>query len=237
VEGLPSENRKPKTKNHFLMSDIYAIGDIHGCLDRLEHLLEEVNPDLHRHKLVFIGDYIDRGPNSRGVVEYIIRLKERYPPENIICLKGNHEAMFLDFLNGRERQLFLLNGGLTTLKEYWGDYWDRQSSLRLPPEHEEFYAGLKKYYATADYIFVHGGLKPGVSLEEQDEEDLLWIRVEFIVSFEDFGRRVIFGHTPMRAPLVMPNKIGIDTGCVYGNFLTCLRLPGEEFFFAGYQKR
>jgi serine/threonine protein phosphatase 1 len=217
------------------MSDIYAIGDIHGCLGPLERLLEEVNPDLHRHKLVFIGDYIDRGPDSRGVVDFIIRLKKQYPPENIICLKGNHEAMFLDFLNGRERQLFLLNGGLSTLKEYWGDYWDRQDSLRLPPEHEEFYAGLKKYYASDDYIFVHGGLKPGVPLEEQDEEDLFWIRGEFIASFEDFGGRVIFGHTPMRYPLAMPNKIGIDTGCVYGNFLTCVRLPGEEFFFAGCQ--
>ncbi len=216
------------------MNDIYAIGDIHGCLDHLERLLEEVNPDLHRHKLVFIGDYIDRGPNSRGVVEYIIRLKQRYPAENIICLKGNHEAMFLDFLNGIEPELFLLNGGRSTLREYWGEHWDRSLDLLLPPEHEEFYRELKNYHETPDYIFVHGGLKPGVPLSEQDEEDLFWIRGEFIASFEDFGRRVIFGHTPLRYPLVMPNKIGIDTGCVYGNFLTCIKLPQEEFFFAGY---
>jgi serine/threonine protein phosphatase 1 len=214
--------------------DIYAIGDIHGCLDHLERLLEEVNPDLHRYKLVFIGDYIDRGPNSRGVVDYIINLRKMYPAQNIICLKGNHEVMLLDFLNGLNRELFLLNGGRSTLREYWGEYWDRSSDLRLPPDHEEFYLSLKKYYETPDYIFVHGGLKPGVPLNEQDEEDLFWIRGEFIASFEDFGRPVVFGHTPLRYPLVMPNKIGIDTGCVYGNFLTCIRLPEEKFFFAGY---
>jgi serine/threonine protein phosphatase 1 len=215
------------------MSDTYAIGDIHGCLDHLERLLEEINPDLERHKLVFIGDYIDRGPNSRGVVDYIIRLQALYPAENIICLKGNHEVMLLDFLSGREREMFLFNGGRSTLREYWGEHWDRIRRLHLPPEHEEFYAGLKQYYETPDYIFVHGGLKPGVPLAEQDEEDLFWIRGEFIASFEDFGKRVVFGHTPLRQPLVMPNKIGIDTGAVYGNFLTCVRLPAEEFFFAG----
>jgi|UniRef100_A0A7C3SK59 serine/threonine protein phosphatase 1 len=217
------------------MTDIFAIGDIHGCLDHLERLLEAVNPDLHRHRLVFIGDYIDRGPNSKGVVDFIIRLKKLYPAENIICLKGNHEAMFLDFLNGIEPELFLFNGGRSTLREYWGEHWYRLKKLRLPAEHKEFYLNLKKYYETPDYIFVHGGLKPGVPLEEQKEEDLLWIRGEFIASFEDFGKRVIFGHTPMRYPLVMPNKIGIDTGCVYGNFLTCLRLPAEEFYFAGLE--
>ncbi|MDI6852682.1 MAG: metallophosphoesterase family protein [Deltaproteobacteria bacterium] len=213
------------------MSDIYAIGDIHGCLAHLEQLLEAVNPDLTRHKLVFIGDYIDRGPNSRGVVDYVIRLKKQYP-ENVICLKGNHEAMFLDFLNGIERDLFLFNGGRSTIQEYWGKHWDSLAELRLPPEHEEFFLSLEKYHQTQDYVFVHGGLKPGVPLAEQVEEDLFWIRGEFITSFEDFGHKVVFGHTPMKYPLVMPNKIGIDTGCVYGNFLTCIRLPAEEFFFA-----
>jgi serine/threonine protein phosphatase 1 len=90
---------------------------------------------------------------------------------------------------------------------------------------------LQLYYETPDYIFVHGGLKPGVPLTDQVEDDLLWIRGEFIVSQEDFGRRVIFGHTPFRQPLLMPNKIGIDTGAVYGNFLTALQLPEEKFFF------
>ncbi len=216
------------------LNSIYAIGDIHGCLDHLEQLLDAVQPDLSRDRLVFIGDYIDRGPHSRGVVDYIIRLRQQYPPDRIICLKGNHEAMFLDFIQGADRDLFLLNGGATTCLEYWGPGWQHKKELVLPPEHELFYRELKIIYETPDYIFVHGGLKPGVPLAEQTEEDLLWIRGEFIASFEDFGRRVIFGHTPFNAPLVMPNKIGIDTGCVYGNILTCLKLPAEEFSFAGY---
>ena len=214
-----------------MRGDIYVIGDIHGCLGHLERLLEGVRPDLTRDRLIFIGDYIDRGPDSKAVVDYILRLKELYPGDRIICLKGNHEAMFLDFLQGRERELFLLNGGLSTLREYWGEQWRYLEELRLPPEHEIFYRELKPYYELPGYLFVHGGLKPGVPLAEQVEEDLLWIRGEFIASFEDFGRRVIFGHTTFKAPLVMPNKIGIDTGAVYGNLLTCLKLPQEDFYF------
>lgn len=212
----------------------YAIGDIHGCLHFLEELLDEVQPDLTRDRLIFIGDYIDRGPESKRVVDYIINLRRRYPRENIICLKGNHEAMFLDFLQGIEKELFLFNGGLGTIQDYWGYGWDEKEELILPPEHEIFYQELLPFFETPDYIFVHAGLKPLIPLEEQAEEDLLWIRGEFIASMEDFGRTVVFGHTPFKRPLVMPNKIGIDTGAVYGNFLTCLKLPEEEFFARGY---
>ncbi|RJR40726.1 MAG: serine/threonine protein phosphatase [Deltaproteobacteria bacterium] len=217
-----------------MSTDIYAIGDIHGCLGHLEQLLDEVQPDLEKDLLLFVGDYIDRGPDSRGVVDYVLRLRQTYPRGHIICLKGNHEAMFLDFLQGRDRERFLFNGGLRTLRDYWGANWDRLPRLLLPPEHEEFYQELQLYYETPDYIFVHGGLKPGVPLAEQQEEDLLWIRGEFIASVEDFGRPVIFGHTPFKRPLIMPNKIGIDTGAVYGNFLTCLKLPEKEFFSKGH---
>lgn len=208
---------------------IYAIGDIHGCLDHLIHLLDLVNPDLDRHKLVFVGDYVDRGPQSSRVVDYIIDLKKKYNPENIICLMGNHERMFLDFLKGQEEMFFLMNGGATTAVSYWGEKWERRET-RLPPEHEQFFETLKLVYETDDFIFVHGGLRPGLPLTAQKEEDLLWIRKEFILSEFDFGRRVIFGHTPVRTPLVLPNKIGIDTGAVYGNKLTCIRLPEGKFF-------
>ena len=213
--------------------DLYAIGDIHGSLESLERLLDLVNPDLTQDRLLFVGDYIDRGPQSKGVVDYIIRLKNLAPPGGVICLKGNHEAMFLDFLAGGPTQLFLYNGGIATLEDYWGDDWVDQDpkSLTLPPDHVRFYQDLQLYYELPDYIFVHGGLKPGVPLANQVEDDLMWIRGEFITSQEDFGRRVIFGHTPFKEPLLMPNKIGIDTGAVYGNFLTALKLPEEEFFF------
>jgi serine/threonine protein phosphatase 1 len=208
---------------------IYAIGDIHGCLNHLINLLNLVSPDLERHQLVFVGDYVDRGPHSSEVVEYIIDLKKKYNPENIICLMGNHERMFLDFLQGREEMFFLMNGGASTAVSYWGDQWERRER-RLPSGHEHFFETLKLYYETDDYIFVHGGLRPGLPLAAQKEEDLLWIRKDFILSEFDFGRRVIFGHTPVRTPLVRPNKIGIDTGAVYGNNLTCVLLPEEKFF-------
>jgi serine/threonine protein phosphatase 1 len=212
---------------------IYAIGDIHGCLEHLIDLLDLVNPDLDRHKLVFVGDYLDRGPYSQGVVDYIINLKKNYNPENIICLMGNHERMFLDFLQGREEMFFLLNGGADTAVSYWGKQWERRER-RLPLGHEHFFETLKLFYETDNYIFVHGGLRPGVPLSAQKEEDLLWIRKEFITSEFNFGRRVIFGHTPVRTPLVLGNKIGIDTGAVYGNKLTCVLLPEEIFFSVPY---
>jgi len=217
-----------------MSGDIYVVGDIHGCLAPLKRLLEHLEPDLYRDRLLFVGDFIDRGPESRGVVDYVLGLMARYPAENIICLKGNHEAMFLDFLAGKDQDLFLFNGGLGTLENYWGNNWDQHTDLVLPPDHAHFYQELRLFYETEDYIFVHGGLKPGIPLEEQVEEDLCWIRGEFIASTDDFGRRVIFGHTPFKQPLILPNKIGIDTGLVYGNFLTCLKLPQMDFYFVGH---
>ena len=210
--------------------NIYAVGDVHGCLGLLEQLLDEVQPDLANDTLIFMGDYIDRGPDSRKVVDYVLRLRQKYPREHIICLKGNHEAMFQDFLQDRERAMFMFNGGMKTIRDYWGENWESLPRLLLPPEHEEFYRELKLYHETPDYIFAHAGLLPGVPLAEQQEKDLLWIRGQFIASMEDFGRLVIFGHTPFSKPLVLPNKIGIDTGAVYGNFLTCLKLPQKQFF-------
>ncbi len=218
-----------------MAADIYAIGDIHGNLDLLQRLLEKIQPDLARDQLVFMGDYIDRGPNPKGVVDYVLGLKRVANPQQVICLKGNHEAMFLNFLQGLDLELFLFNGGISTLRDYWGEDWDHLKHLALPPEHRKFFEELCLYYETPDYLFVHGGLKPGVPPAEQDEEDLLWIRGDFIASMEDFGKKVIFGHTPFQQPLVMPNKIGIDTGAAYGNRLTCLKLPQEEFISVGHE--
>jgi len=218
-----------------MAADIYAIGDIHGNLDLLQRLLEKIQPDLARDQLVFMGDYIDRGPNPKGVVDYVLGFKRLVNPQEVICLKGNHEAMFLNFLQGRDLELFLFNGGISTLRDYWGEDWDQVEQLVLPLEHRKFFEELRLYYETPDYLFVHGGLKPGVPPAKQDEEDLLWIRGDFIASMEDFGKKVIFGHTPFQQPLVMPNKIGIDTGAAYGNRLTCLKLPREEFISVGHE--
>jgi serine/threonine protein phosphatase 1 len=217
-----------------MSGDLYVIGDIHGCLAPLKRMLDHLEPDLHQDRLILVGDYIDRGPDSRGVVDYLLGLKARYPAGNIICLRGNHEIMFGDFLAGQNRELFLFNGGLDTLKDYWGENWDQLPELALPLDHQRFYQELLPFYATDDYIFVHAGLRSGISLEDQRDDDLYWIRGEFIAATEDFGRRVVFGHTPFRKPLILPNKIGIDTGLVYGNFLTCLKLPHEDFYFVGH---
>lgn len=226
-----SKGKLPETR---LSGDLYVIGDVHGCLAPLKRLLDKLEPDLHQDRLLFVGDYIDRGPESRGVVDYILGLKARYPAGNIICLKGNHEVMFLDFLDGKDRPLFMFNGGLSTLESYWGEGWEKEPELVLPVGHDRFYQELRPFYETEEYIFVHGGLRPGVPLREQVDEDLYWIREDFIASTEDFGRRVIFGHTPFKQPLILPNKIGIDTGLVYGNFLTCLKLPQMDFYFVGH---
>jgi serine/threonine protein phosphatase 1 len=210
------------------MSRTFAIGDIHGCADRLEALIARLEIDAQQDRLIFIGDYIDRGPDSKGVIDRILGLKETIG--NVICLLGNHEQMFINYyLHDRDRELFLGNGGFSTLASYGFQRSGRDRPFRMPEPHLRFYQSLLPFYEAADHIFVHAGLRPGVPLPEQDLDDLLWSRFEFIRSPCNFGKRVVFGHTPFSVPLVEPNKIGIDTGAVYGGSLTCLELPGMIF--------
>jgi serine/threonine protein phosphatase 1 len=211
------------------MGKIFAIGDIHGSFDRLQELMQKIPIDFTEDTLVFIGDYIDRGPGSVEVVNYLIGLKKRVP--EIIFLKGNHEDMLEKYLDGTDRFTYLLNGGQNTLDSYLSKT-NSSNSFPIPPDHMEFFQSLRLYYETEDYIFVHAGLRPKVPLESQEAEDLLWIRDKFIYSRYNFGKPVVFGHTPLEKPLVEPNKIGIDTGAVYGNALTCVQLPSLEFFVA-----
>lgn len=209
------------------MVNIYAIGDIHGCLDKLRTLLTKIDADPARDELVFLGDYIDRGPSSCEVVDYLIHLKQQMP--GTVFLKGNHEEMFAQYLSGIERHLFVMNGGQATLDSYMKNKARADGGL-IPSDHLRFFSSLRLYYQTDDYIFVHAGLRERVPLEFQSPEDLLWIRDAFVSSDYDFGKRVIFGHTPFNSPLVQPNKIGVDTGAVYGNRLTCVKLPETVFF-------
>lgn len=208
---------------------IFAIGDIHGCYEPLVRLLGRIPIDWARDRLVFMGDYIDRGPQSFEVVQHLIELQERQP--GAVFLKGNHEQMLADYLSGRDRMTYLYNGGQQTLDSYL-----RHASVPgrypIPDAHLRFFESLRLMFETEHYIFVHAGLRQGLPLERQREEDLLWIREDFIDSRHTFGKRVVFGHTPFEEPRVEPNKIGIDTGAVYGNKLTCLQLPEEEFYFA-----
>ena len=205
------------------------IGDIHGCYDRLIALMDKINIDLDSEKLVFVGDYIDRGPDSYEVVDYLINLKKKYP--DIIFIKGNHEDMLDKYLSETDRFTYLINGGQQTLESYSRHYKPTDGSL-IPESHLEFFKSLVLYHETDHYIFVHAGLRKNVPLEKQKPEDLLWIRKNFIQSNYDFGKQVVFGHTPLPEPLLQPNKIGIDTGAVYGNKLTCVRLPDLVFYSA-----
>jgi serine/threonine protein phosphatase 1 len=210
------------------MKNIYVIGDIHGCFDQLLSLMDMIDINFDNDMLVFLGDYVDRGTDSYKTIEYLIRLKEY--SENIIFLKGNHEQMLLEFFKSeRKRMMYLVNGGQQTLDSYLRKQKSTSGDL-FPQKHLDFISSLKMYYTTPDYIFVHAGLRDGIKLSKQTSSDLLWIRNEFIKSDYDFGKRVIFGHTPFKKPMVTKRKIGIDTGAVYGNKLTCVKLPEVKFF-------
>ncbi len=210
---------------------IFAIGDIHGMRDEVISLIENL-PYRENDTLIFLGDYIDRGYDSKGVIDFLLDLKKNHP--NTIFLKGNHEDMLFSYIEGRfSEEVYFYNGGEKTLKSYKIPPFQYHHSKRyLPLSHIEFLKELLLYYETEDYIFVHAGLRPGIPLSFQDPEDLLWIRYEFIYSEEHFGKLVIFGHTVFEEPLIMQNKVGIDTGIVFGGKLTALELPTFKFYFS-----
>jgi serine/threonine protein phosphatase 1 len=212
------------------MNKIFAIGDIHGCLDKLRRLIGDIAVDPVNDTLVFIGDYIDRTDGGKDVVAYILRLKKNF--QKVICLCGNHESMLLRYLEGADEDLYLQNGGAMTLATYGISRSDapRARKAKIPVDHLRFFKSLLPYYETDQFIFVHAGLLPGIPLAEQSVHDLQWVRQEFIDSDYDFGKRVVYGHTHFSAPLITANKIGIDTGAVYGGRLTCVELPTLKFY-------
>ncbi|MCX8072679.1 MAG: serine/threonine protein phosphatase [Candidatus Binatia bacterium] len=217
---------------------VFVIGDIHGCPDELDVLLGALAP-RDEDTVVCLGDYIDRGPDPKGVVERLLLLEQSGC--RCVFLKGNHEDMFLDFMGqqGHFGDAFLYNGGETTLESY-GLAGLRGERLwaALPEEHRAFFRKLVLKFQWGTFLFVHAGLDPRRPLESQDEEDLLWIRHEWIQARHSFGVTVVFGHTPMRRPFLhWPYKIGIDTGLVYGNALTCLTIPDLSFIQVRREQR
>jgi serine/threonine protein phosphatase 1 len=213
---------------------IFAVGDIHGQIYKLRGLIDKLYID-EECLLVFVGDYIDRGDYSFEVIEYLISLSKKY---NCVFLKGNHEEMFMDFMSGINEGLFVQNGGYATILSYGDNLYDIHQytdylERHLPVEHVDFYQGLKNYYETEDYIFVHAGLlSKDIPLEQQPIDILLWERYDFINSDFDWGKKVIFGHTPNKEVLVMHNKICIDTGSYFEDgCLTCVVLPEEIFIY------
>jgi serine/threonine protein phosphatase 1 len=203
----------------------YVVGDIHGCARELEALLSGLDIEAG-DTLAFIGDYIDRGPASRTVVDLLLEVKAR-PGLRTIFLKGNHEDMCLGYLgrDGSWGESWRMNGGGATLRSYGvPDTAEAAAAAdRFPPAHLAFFESLRLTAVVDDFLLVHAGVRPSIALADQDREDLLWIREEFIASPHDLPHTVVFGHTPQRHVLVdLPYKIGIDTGCVYGGRLTAL---------------
>ena len=204
---------------------LLAVGDIHGCIDELSVLLDAVQPTAV-DKVVFLGDYVDRGPSSRRVIDLLIELRDSRRCR-MVFLRGNHEDMFLDFIGerGRHGDAFLFNGGRITLASYGLPPGLPRGKVRarLPESHLQFLRGLELRHLDEPFLFVHAGVSPIRPLDDQDEEDLLWIRDEFIRNRHPFSQTIVFGHTPQREVLWhLPFKIGLDTGCVYGNKLSCL---------------
>ena len=210
------------------MSKTFVIGDIHGCSELLEELLEKIKPLAKDDTVIFIGDYIDRGPDSRGVIDTVLQLRSEH--SRVITLMGNHEFMLLGAMRGYGQNEFLNMGGEATLQSY-GIPLESINDLAaiLPQDHLEFLQDLLPYWEDEDYIYVHAGLQPGVHLTQQSPDWTLWAREEFIDLEYNFGKKVIYGHTPFKKPRIDANKIGVDTGAVYGGNLTCLILPDIKF--------
>ena len=204
----------------------FIVGDVHGCLEMLKRLIDTIKWNPSKDRLIFIGDYIDRGENAKGVIDFILQLQGNSPL--VECLIGNHEKMFLDYLSNNDPQSFILNGGLSTLRSY-KESGRRTLDPLIPSSHLAFLSSLSSMIELEQYYITHAGFRPHRGIEDQELFDLIWIRDEFIYSDYDFGKVVIFGHTPFHSPMIMKNKIGIDTGAVYGNCLTCLELPDRRF--------
>ena len=224
-------------------SRIYAIGDMHGRLDLVERLRTVIVEDARRHPIerkvvVYLGDYVDRGPDSRGVIDLLAR--ETLPGFESVFLKGNHEDSMLQFLvDPGVAPAWMNYGGDATLYSYGvrppdvrkiDELLAAQTAFieALPPEHLEFLRALKLVHIEGDYAFVHAGFREGVPIEFQTPEDMMWIRNEFLSSAADFGKIAVHGHTITDHPEIRPNRIGIDTGAFATGTLTCLVLEGAE---------
>jgi serine/threonine protein phosphatase 1 len=221
---------------------VYCVGDIHGRLDLLIDVQRRIDEDKARSRTehaaeIYLGDYIDRGPDSAGVVS---RLIARARGTRAIFLRGNHEQMLLKFLEGDDDCLehWRAVGGTATLRSYGVEtsLLTRPASAEelrqnlcenLPPEHRSFYDLTGAYIRAGAYLAVHGGIRPGIRLEDQKAADLLGIRQDFLQYNGEFDFIVVHGHTPVAVPDLRHNRINIDTGAFATNRLTCLRIGSE----------
>ncbi len=224
---------------------VYVIGDIHGCLELLNQLHHSILEDAQdafavnkRVTVLYLGDYIDRGLRSSEVIDCMVG---NWPKEiEPVFLRGNHEATLLNFLNDPEVLNAWRNfGGVETLHSYGVDVSilrqadgvqriQQDFKQRIPSDHLRFYQTLKTTAMIGDYFFVHAGVRPGVSLNQQKEDDLLWIREEFLDSRRFHGKVIVHGHSPSEQAEIWSNRINVDTGAYLTGRLTCLVLEGEE---------
>ncbi|HEX2940941.1 MAG TPA: metallophosphoesterase family protein [Rhodopila sp.] len=219
---------------------VYAVGDVHGCLDRLVSLHEMIAQDLAERPvkhatLIHLGDYVDRGSDSAQVIDWLIN-GPPVPAQAFINLMGNHEQMMLAAVASVDKEapsMWLMNGGADSLLS-WGiprTVPSAEWALRIPRQHLLFIRDLAINHRVGPYFFVHAGVQPGVPLDQQTRHDMLWIREPFLSSRASHGAVIVHGHTPKREPIVHPNRIAIDTGAVVGGALTCVVLEGDKLGF------
>jgi serine/threonine protein phosphatase 1 len=220
------------------------VSDIHGCASLLERVFAAI--DLHlarsapaRSLHLFLGDYIDRGPDSSQTIDLLIDRSRRHQS---VFLKGNHEAFLLEVLQDSGRlEAWKDYGGFQTLMSYGlkpsikPDLTEQkelvQGLLRaMPDQHRRFFGNLKPCFFCGDFFFVHAGVRPGIPLRRQRQEDLFWIRDEFLQSNDDFGKFIVHGHTPVPKPDLRTNRINIDTGAYATGVLTLLTIEGDRMF-------
>ncbi len=226
---------------------VYAIGDIHGRAELLDQLHDKIRADADgadadRKVVVYLGDYVDRGLDSKGVIDRL--LGDPLPGFERVFLKGNHEDALLKFFKepqfGRDWKYY---GGLETLMSYGVKALPLKDepeafvaardelAKNFPPAHLDFLGSLSLWHEEGDFYFAHAGVRPGRPLAEQTGEDLMWIRDDFLSSDADFGKVVVHGHTPEEQPVERPNRIGVDTGAYITGILTCVVLAGSERMF------
>lgn len=206
----------------------FAFGDIHGRLDLLEGLMKRVRQyiasnNVTDYEFVFLGDYVDRGPDSKGVIEYLMALEETDPTK---CLKGNHEDMFLNArVDGEQLGFFITNGGFKTLESYSGDSVHANlldEFKMIPVEHYRWLANLPTWYETDTHYFVHAGVNPSRGLDMQTDNNRLWIRDFWLGQNVNMGKHVVHGHTPRsNKPELKPYRTNLDTGAYYYGVLSC----------------
>jgi len=216
--------------------NIYAIGDIHGELYKLKALIQRLFPQKD-DKLVFVGDYIDRGGYSFEVIDYLVELSKKH---DCVFIEGNHENMFMDYMSGINEDLFIWNGGQKTITSYEQHGYDINKfsyyiEREMPRAHIDFFQNTVKYYETDDYIFVHAGIAPNTPLENTPDEILIWDRAFQHMSHYK-GKVVVFGHTPDKTILNEKYRICIDTGACFESMgdLTAVKLPERTFTRQGW---